>query len=81
MALTRGRFRPTLRAQLALVIALLSLLPNLVMAGLVFLPAVRELGGIAPGAGAGLVGWLVAVVALSAAIGAVLASVLLAVLV
>ena len=78
MALTRGRFRPTLRAQLALVIALLSLLPNLVMAGLVFLPAVRELGGIAPRVGVGLVGWLVAVVALSGAIGGVLASVLLA---
>lgn len=78
MALRRGRFRPTLRAQLALVIALLSLLPNLVMAGLVFVPAVRELGGIAPRMGVGLVGWLVAVVALSAAIGGVLAHVLLA---
>ena len=78
MATGRARFRPTLRAQLALVIALLSLLPNLVMAALVFLPAVRELGGIAPRVGVGLVGWLVAVVALSAAIGAVLARVLLA---
>jgi signal transduction histidine kinase len=48
------------------------------MAGLVFLPAVRELGGIAPRVGVGLVGWLVAVVALSAAIGGVLARVLLA---
>jgi len=76
--LRRGRFRPSLRAQLALVIAALSLLPNLVMAGLVFLPAVRELGGIAPRVGAGLAGWLVAVVALSATIGAVLARVLLA---
>lgn len=77
MSLARGRFRPSLRAQLALVIALLSLLPNLVMAGLVFLPAVRELGGIAPRVGVGLLGWLLAVVALSATIGAVLARVLL----
>jgi signal transduction histidine kinase len=63
---------------LALVIALLSLLPNLVMAALVFLPALREAGGVDPSVVAGLTGWLVAVVALSAAIGAVLARVLLA---
>lgn len=74
----QARFRPSLRAQLALVIALLSLLPNLVMAALVFLPAVRELGGLAPRVGVGLIGWFVAVVALSAAIGGVLARVLLA---
>ncbi len=74
----RWRWRPTLRAQLALVIALLSLLPNLVMAGLVFLPAVRELGGLEPRVTAGLIGWLVAVVALSGAIGGILARVLLA---
>lgn len=73
----RWRWQPTLRAQLALVIALLSLLPNLVMAGLVFLPAVRELGGLEPRVTAGLVGWLVAVVALSGAIGGGLARVLL----
>ncbi|NBC97127.1 MAG: sensor histidine kinase [Deinococcus-Thermus bacterium] len=77
-ASTRGRLRLTLRAQLALVIALLSLLPNLVMAGLVFLPAIREAGGLAPRVGAGLAGWLIAVVAVSSLIGALLARVLLA---
>jgi signal transduction histidine kinase len=77
VALGRGRLRFTLRAQLALVIALLSLLPNLVMAGLVFLPAVREAGGIDPRVGVSLAGWLVAVVALSSLIGALLARVLL----
>jgi len=69
MALGRRRFRPSLRAQLGLVIALLSLLPNLVMAGLVFLPAVRDLGGLAPRVTAGLIGWLVAIVMLSVTIG------------
>ncbi len=78
MALGRRRFRPSLRAQLGLVIALLSLLPNLVMAGLVFLPAVRDLGGLAPRVTAGLIGWLVAIVMLSVTIGGVLARVLLA---
>lgn len=73
----RLRLRPTLESQLALVIALLSLLPNLVMAGLVLLPTMRELGGLEPGTTATLVGWLVAVVALSAAIGGILARVLL----
>lgn len=73
----RVRLRPTLRDQLALVIALLSLLPNLVMAGLVLLPTVRELGGLEPGTTVTLVGWLVAVVALSGAIGGILARVLL----
>ncbi|MEX2502197.1 MAG: histidine kinase dimerization/phospho-acceptor domain-containing protein, partial [Trueperaceae bacterium] len=64
--------------QLALVIALLSLLPNLVMAGLVLLPTVRDVGGLEPRVTAGLVGWAALVVAFSAGIGAVLARVLLA---
>ena len=73
-----GGFRPSLRLQLAFVIALLSLLPNLVMAGLVLLPTVRDVGGLEPRVTAGLVGWLALVVAFSAGIGAVLARVLLA---
>lgn len=73
----RLRLRPTLRVQLAFVIALLSLVPNLVMAGLVLLPTVRASGGLEPAALLTLVGWLVAVVALSGTIGWLLARVLL----
>lgn len=67
-----------MRTQLAWVIALLSLLPNLVMAALVLLPAVRESGGLAARVTGSLLLWLVAVVAFSAAIGYLLARVLLA---
>lgn len=78
MARGRVRLRPSLRVQLAVVIALLSLLPNLAMATLVLLPSYRELGRLAPGTLPGLTAWLVAVVLLSGVIGWALARVLLA---
>lgn len=72
------RLRPSLRAQLAVVIALLSLLPNVAMAVLVLLPSYRELGRLAPGTLPGLAAWLLAVVILSGLVGWALARVLLA---
>lgn len=81
-AVTAGRAsrRGTLplRAQVALVIALLSGLPNIVLVATVLLPAYRRAGELSGGVWLTVALWVVGVVALSALVGYLLSGQLLA---
>ncbi len=79
-AARRRRAAPLkLRTQVALVIALLSALPNVILIVAVLLPEYRRAGGAWPGGGAWpILLWLVAIVALSALVGYILSGQLLA---
>jgi signal transduction histidine kinase len=67
----------SLRVQTALVIVVLSALPNLVMATTVLLPAYQRAGELTPATWVSLVLWMVGVVMVSAAIGFLLSKRLL----
>jgi len=69
---------PSLRAQVAWVIAVLSGLPNLVLAATVMIPAYRRAGEMTSAVAWYVVLWLVGVVAVSAVVGYLLSGQLLA---
>ncbi len=79
MSTARRRSRgPSLRSQLAWVIAVLSGLPNLVLVVIVLVPAYSRTGTLTSTVGVFIAAWLVAVVGISAFVGYVLSAQLLA---